>query len=178
MPNAGVSPGKVLIAEDDVDIALLLRVELESEGYLVRHELDGLKALAAARQESPDLVILDRMLPGLDGLEVCRRLRKTSTVPIMIMSALGRPGERVEGLEAGATDYLPKPFHIEELVARVAAQLRLARPPAPPQLALDDLEIDPVAHHVSRAGTSLALSPKEFDLLAYLVRHARQVKSH
>jgi len=119
---------RILLVEDEPEIAEFVATELRFEGFEVRVEHDGMRGMIAARQDPPDLLILDRMLPGLDGLEITRRLRKTSDVPIILLTARGEPRERVEGLNAGANDYLPKPFDLDELIARVNAQLRAHKP--------------------------------------------------
>ena len=130
---------RILVIEDEPDLAELVVDELTLEGFDAIACHDGLRGLSAARREPPDLVVLDRMLPGLDGLEVCRRIRAGSDVPILMLTALDQVGQRVEGFEAGATDYLSKPFSLAELIARVKAQLQLRRPPARTRLAVDDL---------------------------------------
>jgi two-component system OmpR family response regulator len=169
--------GRVLIVEDEAVIAEFVATELRFEGYEVRIERDGMRAMIAARQDEPDLVLLDRMLPGLDGLEVCRRLRTTSDVPIIMLTAKGDTRDRIEGLNAGATDYLPKPFDVEELLARVAAQLRMRRPPPKSRFQVADLSLDLESREVYRGDRAIALTPKEFDLLGFLIRHPRQVKT-
>ncbi|HEY9898083.1 MAG TPA: response regulator transcription factor [Pantanalinema sp.] len=171
-----VPKARILIIEDEPDIAEFIAAELRFEGFEVRVEADGARGLVAVRQESPDLVILDRMLPGMDGLEICKRLRRASDVPILMLTARGDVADRVEGLNSGANDYLPKPFDLDELLARVNAQLR-ARRPAPRQyFEVGELSLELESREVRRAGEEIALTPKEFDLLAYLMQHARQVK--
>jgi DNA-binding response OmpR family regulator len=166
---------RILVVEDEPDIAELIAMELEVEGFDVRVERDGVQGLLAARQDPPDLIVLDRMLPGLDGLEFIGRLRKTSDVPIVLLTALGATREKVEGLNAGANDYLPKPFEIEELVARVNAQLRAHKPTEKEVYEIADLVVDLAARQVKREDEVIELSPKEFELLLYLIRHARIV---
>lgn len=173
-----VSPepkGRVLIVEDEAVIAEFLATELRFEGYDVRVEPDGMRGMIAARQEEPDLILLDRMLPGLDGLEVCRRLRATTDVPIIMLTAKGETRDRVEGLKTGANDYLPKPFDLEELLARVDAQLRARKPRPKTRFALGDLTLDLASREVTRGDRAIALTPREFELLAFLLRHPRQV---
>lgn len=170
-------PVKLLVIEDDPLIAAAVAAELELEGFTVQVEGNGLSGLAAARQQAPDLIILDRMLPGLDGMEVCRRLRQSMDVPIIMLTAVDRPEDRVEGLNLGANDYLGKPFLLEELIARINAQLRARRPQARTVLGFGDLTLDLETHEVRQAERLISLTPKEFDLLHYLMQHARQVKT-
>lgn len=166
---------RILVIEDEADIAQFIATELQFEGHDVTIAGDGIKGLLGARQQTPDLVILDRMLPGLDGLELCRRLRGTSDVPILMLTAKGEVRDRIEGLNAGANDYLPKPFDLEELLARVNVQLRSRKRAPRTCFQLADLTLDTLSREVWRGETSLNLSPKEFDLLAHLIQHPRQV---
>ena len=168
---------RILLVEDEVDIAEFIATELRFEGYEVRVEHDGMRGMIAARQDPPDLLILDRMLPGLDGLELTRRLRKTSDVPILLLTARGEPRERVEGLNAGANDYLPKPFDLDELIARVNAQLRARKPIPKTQFVVGDLSLDASTREVARGEHSIALTPKEFELLKCLIATPRQVRT-
>jgi two-component system OmpR family response regulator len=168
---------RILLVEDEPDIAEFVATELRFEGYEVRVEHDGMRGMIAARQDPPDLLILDRMLPGLDGLEITRRLRKTSDVPIILLTARGEPRERVEGLNAGANDYLPKPFDLDELIARVNAQLRAHKPKPKTYFELGGLGLDTETREVKREGQPIALTPKEFELLKYLIANARQVRT-
>ncbi|MDB5096035.1 MAG: response regulator with CheY-like receiver domain and winged-helix DNA-binding domain [Cyanobacteria bacterium RYN_339] len=168
---------RILLVEDEPEIAEFVATELRFEGFEVRVEHDGMRGMIAARQDLPDLLILDRNLPGLDGLEITRRLRKTSDVPIILLTARGEPRERVEGLNAGANDYLPKPFDLDELIARVNAQLRAHKPKAKTSFEVADLALDTETREVRRAGQQVALTPKEFDLLKYLIANARQVRT-
>lgn len=167
---------RVLLVEDEPDIAEFVAMELSVEGFEVLVERDGMRGLVAARQEAPDVIILDRMLPGMDGLELLRRLRQTSNVPIILLTALGQTRDRVEGLNAGANDYLPKPFDIEELIARVNAQLRAHKPPARTCYQFDDLSLDVETRDVRRGEAAIELTPKEFDLLLYMIQHPRLVR--
>ena len=169
--------GRILLVEDEPDIAEFVATELRFEGFEVRVEHDGMKGLLAARQEAPDLVLLDRMLPGIDGMDVCRRLRATSDVPIIMLTARGEVHERVEGLNHGANDYLPKPFDLEELLARVNAQLRARKPQPRTRFEVADLSLDVESREVRRGDRGIDLTPKEFDLLRYLIQHPRQVKT-
>lgn len=168
---------RILVIEDEPDLAELLASELALEGYDPAVCHDGLRGLSEARRQPPDLVVLDRMLPGLDGIEVCRRIRAGSDVPILMLTALDQVGQRVEGFNAGATDYLSKPFSLAELLARVKAQLQLRRPPTRTRYLIADLVVDLEAREVRRADQPVIVTQREFDLLAYHIRHPRQVKS-
>lgn len=170
-------PSTVLIVEDEHELAALIRRQIEGEGYhaIVAH--DGPTALLLAAQAAPDLVILDWMLPGLDGLTVCRRLRDRSPVPIMMLTARAEEADRVLGLEVGADDYLTKPFSLRELMARVRAifrrvelERRDAEDSATP-IALGQLALDPVARRVTVVGEQADLTVKEYELLLLLARH-------
>jgi len=172
----------ILVAEDEPEINALVRQHLEDEGHRVVQAFDGPTAVTMAQQEHPDLVILDWMLPRLDGLEVCRRLRRQSIVPILMLTARAEEVDRVLGLEVGADDYLTKPFSIRELLARVRAILRrvelmrdsgaAATDDSPPVLVDGSLRIDVGEHVASVGGRTIDLTPKEFDLLVLLVRNA------
>ena len=166
---------RVLVVEDDPTIAEVVTRYLVRAGYLVETVSDGLAALARAAAVHPDLVVLDVMLPGLDGIEVCRRLRAGSQIPVVMLTALGDEVDRVLGLEVGADDYLTKPFSPRELVLRVQAVLRRAGSvPAVEgtDLLVDgDLEVDQAAHRARLRGSELSLTGREFDLLVHLLRH-------
>lgn len=164
---------KVLVVEDDAQIVRVLRLELEHEGYAVETASDGLAGLEKALKE-PDLVILDVMLPKMDGLQVCARVRAKSTVPIIMLTAKDRIPDRVSGLDLGADDYLTKPFSIEELLARVRARLR-ERHPKSNVLEVRDLVMDRDRHEVHRGGNLIALTAKEYALLEYLLLHRNKV---
>ncbi len=164
---------KVLVVEDDPQITRVLRLELEHEGYLVDTASDGLSGLEKALKE-PDLVILDLMLPKMDGLEVCTRVRAKSRVPIIMLTAKDRVPDRVSGLDLGADDYLTKPFFIEELLARVRARLR-ERHPKSNLLSVRDLTMDRDRHEVRRGDKAIALTAKEYALLEYLLLHRNTV---
>jgi two-component system response regulator ArlR len=166
---------KILVVEDDAQILRVLDLELKHEGYEVETARDGLTGLERALKE-PDLVILDLMLPKLDGMEVATRIRAKSSVPIIMLTAKDRIPDRVAGLDAGADDYLTKPFSIEELLARVRARLR-DKHPAANVLAAKDLTMDRDRHEVQRAGTTIALTAKEYALLEYLLLHRNKVHS-
>jgi two-component system response regulator MprA len=165
----------ILVVDDDVSIAAALRRALIYEGYQVDVAPDGSLALARARERIPDLVILDVMLPGLDGVEVCRRLRADGDVPILMLTARDRTADRVLGLDAGADDYLVKPFAYDELMARVRALLRRHAPRARRKLRYADVTMDVSAHEVLRGERVLPLTAKEYDLLAHFLRNPRQV---
>jgi two-component system response regulator MprA len=166
----------ILVIEDEERIADFLRRGLIFEGYKVLLASDGPTGLSAARDQPPDLVILDWMLPGLDGLEVCRRLRAAASTPILMLTAKDAVPDRVAGLDAGADDYLVKPFAFDELLARVRALLRRSKPSeAPEALRFVDLTLDPAAREARRGERRLDLTAKEFDLLELLMRHPRQV---
>ena len=165
----------ILVVDDDPTVSDVVRRYLERAGYSVTLAGDGRDALAAYERVRPDLVVLDLMLPGIDGLEVCRRLRASAPdVPIVMLTALGEESDRVLGLQLGADDYVTKPFSPRELVLRVQSVLRrsLARPAAPPEVLVDGgLEVD-VARRIARLdGAELALTVREFDLLVFLMRH-------
>ena len=169
--------GTILIVEDERDLSNLVRRHLEDEGHRVVQSFDGPSGALAAAQERPDLVILDWMLPRLDGLEVCRRIRRDSIVPILMLTARSEEIDRVLGLEVGADDYLTKPFSVRELLARVRALLRRieldqsgrAAEATPPVLQAGPLRVDLTQHLVSVDGHQTDLTPREFDLLALLV---------
>jgi two-component system, OmpR family, response regulator ResD len=174
---------RVLVVEDDPTVAEVVLGYLQRAGFDADHAADGLRALEAARRTQPDLVIVDLMLPGLDGLEVCRRLQARASVPVIMLTALGEESDRVLGLEVGADDYVTKPFSPRELVLRVQSVLRrsTAAPPAAPSgaapgaapttLRAGDLVLDVTGHRAHRGGEPLALTAREFDLLAFFLAH-------
>jgi two-component system response regulator MtrA len=159
---------RVLVVDDDTDLAEMLGIVLRSEGMEPVFCYNGTDAVPAFRRESPELVLLDLMLPGLDGLAVCRALRAESTVPIVMLTARGDTLDIVEGLQAGADDYIVKPFKPKELVARIQARLRRLEETAHEVLTIGDLVIDVGGHSVSRNGDPISVTPLEFDLLATL----------
>ncbi len=165
----------ILVIEDEQRIADFLRRGLTYEGFRVSVAGDGLAALATARDDPPDLVLLDWMLPGLDGLEVCKRLRAASTVPIIMLTAKESVPDRVTGLNAGADDYMVKPFAFDELLARIRAQFRRTHPQATEVLRFADLSMDTSTREVRRGDRKLDLTSKEYDLLELFMRHPRQV---
>jgi two-component system phosphate regulon response regulator PhoB len=176
-----MTPAKLLLVEDDPALAELLEYRFANEGYSVRVTADGDEALLLAAEETPDLVILDWMIEGTSGIEVCRRLRRdkpTAHVPIIMLTARETEDDKIRGLETGADDYLTKPFSPRELLARVAAVLRRIRPAlAGESIAYGDLALDPVAHRVSRAGKPLHLGPTEYRLLRFLMENPGRVFS-
>jgi DNA-binding response OmpR family regulator len=168
---------KVLVVDDEETILEFLGMGLGYEGFTVETAADGVGALAAAQRFRPDLVILDIMLPGLDGIEVCRRLRANSDVAIIMLTAKGEVAERIAGLDAGADDYLPKPFRFQELLARIRAVLRRRDIVLHRVLHAGDVTLDRGTREVTRAGRPIELTPREFDLLELLLTHPRQVFS-
>ncbi|MHB8105504.1 MAG: response regulator [Dehalococcoidales bacterium] len=168
---------KILIVEDDVNLLEAIKYNLRKEGYNVVTAGDGERALEVARQEKPDLLILDIMLPKMNGFEVCRILRKEMTVPILMLTAKADETDKIVGLEIGADDYMTKPFSMRELMARVRAMLRRVKmtepslAATPVLLKIGNLEIDAARHLASLAGQTLELSPKEYDLLVFLARN-------
>jgi DNA-binding response OmpR family regulator len=168
---------KVLVVDDEDHIVELARIYLTREGYEVEGVGDGSQALARFGQVKPDLVVLDIMLPGADGLQICKEIRKQSQVPIIMLTARDEVTDKVVGLEVGADDYLTKPFHPQELVARAKALLRRARiePDAPKLIRAGKLEVDLERHEVRHGQAKVQLRPKEFDLLTLLSRHPGRV---
>ena len=177
MVTSEVATGRVLVIEDDAEIADVLRRFLRQEGHDVRTATDGDGALPAAAEFVPDLVILDLGLPGLDGVEVCRRLRAEGDVPILILTARTELEDRVEGLDSGADDYLVKPFERQELLARIRALLRRRPPRGSASLTVGDLRLNPDTHEVTRGARRIELTNREFELLEYLMRNERLVIS-
>jgi DNA-binding response OmpR family regulator len=170
-------PPRVLVVEDDPTLADVVGRYLAREGFEATFAADGVSGLAAALRSLPDLVVLDLMLPGMDGLEVFRRLRRVAPIPVVMLTARGSEDDRILGLELGADDYVAKPFSPRELTARVRAVLRRAGGGVPPsvarQVAAGEIVLDLVAHEARRGGALIALTAKEFDLLAYLMVNAR-----
>ncbi len=169
---------RILVVDDDAKVLSLMRRGLAFAGYTVDLAPDGEQALGMARAHLPDLVVLDVMLPGIDGLEVCRRLRAGEpNLPVLMLTAKDRVPDRVAGLDAGADDYLVKPFAFDELLARIRALLRRARPAEAESLSFADLRLDLLTREVHRGERPIDLTTKEFDLLEYFLRHPRQVLS-
>jgi len=166
---------RVLVVDDDTALAEMIGIVLRGEDFEPVFCADGDGALAAFRVAQPDLVLLDVMLPGKDGTQVCREIRAASDVPIIMLTAKSDTVDVVHGLESGADDYVPKPFKPKELVARIRARLRRTEDPGPERLLVGDLEIDVTGHAVTRDGQRIGLTPLEFDLLVALARKPWQV---
>ena len=176
MSNPDVATrGKVLVVDDDAALSEMLTIVLRNEGFESRVCATGERALADFREFRPDVVLLDLMLPGKDGIDVCKEIRAESGVPIVMLTAKSDTVDVVVGLESGADDYVVKPFKPKELVARIRARVRRFEEPAPESLSIGDLSIDVAGHSVTRAGTPIALTPLEFDLLVCLARKPWQV---
>jgi two-component system, OmpR family, KDP operon response regulator KdpE len=173
-------PRRILVVDDEPQITRVLRTSLSSQGYDIRVANDGETALEIMKDWTPDLVITDLAMPNLDGLELCRKLRPSSQIPIIVLSVRGEERTKVQALDAGADDYVTKPFGIEELLARVRASLR--RTPSAegeaPLIDVGDFHIDLTAHKVTVRRREVHLTPKEFDLLVYLARRAGKVVTH
>jgi DNA-binding response OmpR family regulator len=167
---------RLLVIEDDTLITNFLKKGLKQSGFAVDIAIDGQEGRFLAESEDYDLIILDLMLPDDDGLEICKNLReKGNSTPILMLTAKTGVEDRVMGLNVGADDYLTKPFSFPELTARIQALLRRSRQASSPILTAGDLELDPVSHEVKRKGKNIELSPKEFAILEYLLRHKNQV---
>lgn len=166
---------RILVIEDDPAILKLLQRGLAYEGYLVDTATDGRSGLLMARDNHPDLVVLDWMLPGMDGLEVCHRLRTGGEVPIVMLTAKDTIQDRVQGLDAGADDYLVKPFNLDELLARIRALLRRTQTKRIPILEFGDLKLDTGSRQATRGERTISLTAKEYELLDLFMRHPRQV---
>ncbi len=171
------SGGRVLVVEDDADIADVLRRSLRNEGYEVKTSADGVDALDVAAGFVPDLVVLDLGLPRMDGIEVCRRLRRDGDVPILMLTARTETDDRVAGLDSGADDYLVKPFERQELLARIRALLRRRPPRGAASLEVADLQLNPDTREVCRGAREIELTNREFELLEFLMRNERLVIS-
>ena len=166
---------RILVVDDDPEILSFIKRGLAYEGYTVETASNGAEALAKARDREPDLVVLDIMMPGIDGTEVARRLRQAGDVPILMVTAKGTVADRVAGLNIGADDYLVKPFAFDELLARVRALLRRGHPKEGEILSFSDLTLNIAAREVKRGKESIELTAQEFDLLELFMRHPRQV---
>jgi two-component system response regulator MprA len=166
---------RILIIEDDQAILKLLQRGLAYEGYTVDTAGDGRTGLNLARDHTPDLVVLDWMLPGMDGLEVCHRLRMAGKMPVLMLTAKDSIQDRVQGLDAGADDYMVKPFNLDELLARVRALLRRTQPERVQVLKFADLSLDTGSREATRGSRLIALTAKEYELLELFLRHPRQV---
>lgn len=171
-----MSQQRILIVEDEAEIAGYLRRGLSFEGYVVETAADGQAALIAARERPPDVIVLDVMLPKIDGFEVARRIRSASDVPIIMLTARDAVPDRVQGLEVGADDYLVKPFAFEELLARIKAQLRRVQGRSTGNiLRYNNLQMDTAAHETTMNGRRVELTAKEYELLELFMRHPQQV---
>lgn len=180
MPNMS-DHRRIVVVDDESQITRVLRTALSSQGYDIRTANDGETALEIVKDWPPDLVVTDLAMPGMDGLELCRRLRATTQIPIIVLSVRGEERTKVKALDAGADDYVTKPFGMEELLARVRASLRRAPTSEGDEtrvIELGDFRIDPSAHKVAVRGRDVHLTPKEFELLVYLARHPGKVVSH
>jgi len=167
---------KILLIEDEHKIANAIKVGLQQENFIVDVCFDGTTGLDLASEEGYDLIILDRLLPGIDGIEICKKLRKTNNhTPILMLTAKGQVADRVEGLNSGADDYLTKPFAFEELLARINALTRRPQEIVKTNLFVDNLSLDLTTFEVTRAGKQLKLSAKEFALLEYLLKNAGKI---
>jgi DNA-binding response OmpR family regulator len=178
--SLSVPAKKILVVDDEPLITESLEYSLKQEGFQVVVAHDGHQALDLAQEEAPDLIVLDIMLPGMDGWETCRRLRQESTVPIIMLTARGQEIDRVLGLEMGADDYLAKPFSFRELLARIRAVFRrmaFEEAPKATQIEIGDVRLDVAAHKVFRKGQELTLTQKEYDLLQTLMSRAGRVVS-
>lgn len=176
-PHGGdLTDRRVLVVEDDPTVLEVATTYLQASGFLVDQATDGFRALESIRTVPPDLVVLDRMLPGIDGVEVCRRLRAWTSVPVIMLTALGSTDDRIAGLEAGADDYLGKPFSPRELVLRVRSILRRTIDETDPEspFGLGPFHLDPSARIVTKNDREIALSIREFDLFAYFLKHPNQ----
>jgi DNA-binding response OmpR family regulator len=171
--NVSMVPITILIIEDEKQIARFLELELKHEGYAVEIEYDGRGGLRKAEESEPDLILLDIMLPGINGMEVCRRIRQFSEVPVIMLTAKDETTDKVMGLDIGANDYVTKPFVIEELLARIRAVLRNKKPSKQPKKSLvaGDLRMDLATRQVFKGDESIDLTKKEYDLLEYLLRN-------
>jgi two-component system KDP operon response regulator KdpE len=179
--NGPAGKGNILVVDDEPQITRVLKTTLSSQGYGVRTASDGDEAIQMMRDWAPDLVITDLRMPNLGGLELCRQIRAKSRIPIIVLSVKGEERIKVEALDAGADDYVTKPFGVRELLARVRAALRRAAAPAEPESPLieaGDFRIDIATRSVRVRDREVHLTPKEFDLLIYLARHAGKVLTH
>jgi len=171
-------PGRILVIDDEPQITRVLRAALAAQGFDVRTANDPDEGLRVFRDWSPDLVITDLMMPGISGVEVCRAIRSRSATPVLVLSVREHERSKVEALDAGADDYVTKPFGIQELLARVRAHLRRAPERTTTAIEAGDFVVDAEAHAVSVQGKPVHLTPKEFDLLLHMARHAGKVMTH
>jgi two-component system, OmpR family, KDP operon response regulator KdpE len=170
----------ILVVDDESQITRVLRTSLSAHGYEIRVANDGETALEMAKDFTPDLVITDLAMPNMNGIELCRNLRKVSQVPILVLSVRGEERSKVEALDSGADDYITKPFSTAELLARIRAALRRAPPMGEAKTKIEegDFRIDVDAHSVTVAGREVRLTPKEFDVLVYMAQHPHKVLTH
>jgi two-component system, OmpR family, KDP operon response regulator KdpE len=181
MTGPAASKGNILVVDDEQQITRVLKTTLSSQGYGVRTAGDGEEALLAMQEWPPDLVITDLRMPNLGGIELCRQIRTKSRVPIIVLSVKGEERTKVDALDAGADDYVTKPFSVNELLARVRAALRRASAPEDPEKAVietGDFRVDIPGRSVRVKGREVHLTPKEFDLLVFLAKHAGRVLTH
>jgi two-component system KDP operon response regulator KdpE len=171
---------RVLIVDDEPSLVAAMKPLLRSRGYEVSTAVSGRGALDAVERDRPDLIVLDLALPDTDGIEICRLIRDGSSTPIIVLSARGKESDKVAALDAGADDYVTKPFGTEELMARIRVALRRLEPPGAPegQIAVGDLVIDRDRRHVLRDGEEIRLTPKEFELLLFFAQHPGRVLTH
>jgi two-component system KDP operon response regulator KdpE len=171
-------PGRILVIDDESQITRVLRAALSAQGYDVRTANDPEEGLRMFKEWTPDLVITDLMMPGMSGVEVCRAIRSRGSIPVLVLSVRDHERSKVEALDAGADDYVTKPFSIQELLARVRAHLRRAPERAAAAIEEGDFVVDSNAHSITVQGKPVHLTPKEFDLLLHLARHAGKVITH
>ncbi|HTW60174.1 MAG TPA: response regulator transcription factor [Terracidiphilus sp.] len=171
-------PDRILVIDDEAQITRVLRAALSAQGYDVRTANDPEEGLQVYRDWPPDLVITDLMMPGISGVEVCRAIRARGSTPVLVLSVREHERSKVEALDAGADDYVTKPFGIQELLARVRAHLRRAPERETAAIELGDFVVDPNAHSITLSGKAVHLTPKEFDLLLHLARHPGKVITH
>jgi two-component system KDP operon response regulator KdpE len=171
-------PGRILVIDDESQITRVLRAALTAQGFDVRTANDPEEGLQVFREWTPDLVITDLMMPGMSGVEVCRAIRSLGPTPVLVLSVRDHERSKVEALDAGADDYVTKPFSIQELMARVRAHLRRAPERTTAAIETGDFVVDATAHTITVQGKALHLTPKEFDLLTHLARHAGKVMTH
>src|SRR6516165_8898170 len=171
-------PGRVLVIDDEPQITRVLRTALSAQGFDVRTANDPEEALHLFGEWQPDLVVTDLVMPGMSGVDVCRAIRKTSATPVIVLSVRDQERTKIEALDAGADDYVTKPFSIQELLARVRAHLRRAPERTSAAIEAGDFVVDEVSHTVEVMGKPIHLTPKEFDLLVHMARHAGKVISH
>jgi two-component system KDP operon response regulator KdpE len=171
-------PGRILVIDDEPQITRVLRAALSAQAFDVRTANDPEEGLVTFREWNPDLVVTDLMMPGMSGVEVCRSIRAQSAIPVLVLSVRDHERSKIEALDAGADDYVTKPFGIQELLARVRAHLRRAPERTTAALELGDFVVDAVAHSIAVLGKPIHLTPKEFDLLLHLARNAGKVITH